>query len=41
MTAIEQEFGAVGILVNNAGITRDNLAMRMKKPNGMRSSTPT
>lgn len=28
--AVEKEFGAVGILVNNAGITRDNLAMRMK-----------
>ncbi len=28
---IEREFGAVGILVNNAGITRDNLAMRMKE----------
>ncbi len=28
--AIEKKFGAVGILVNNAGITRDNLAMRMK-----------
>jgi 3-oxoacyl-[acyl-carrier protein] reductase len=28
--AIEKRFGAVGILVNNAGITRDNLAMRMK-----------
>ncbi len=27
---ISQRFGAVGILVNNAGITRDNLAMRMK-----------
>jgi len=27
---IEKEFGAIGILVNNAGITRDNLAMRMK-----------
>ncbi|HUX23787.1 MAG TPA: 3-oxoacyl-ACP reductase FabG [Burkholderiales bacterium] len=27
---IEKEFGAVGILVNNAGITQDNLAMRMK-----------
>ncbi len=27
---IEKAFGAVGILVNNAGITRDNLAMRMK-----------
>ncbi|MCK6412060.1 MAG: 3-oxoacyl-ACP reductase FabG [Azonexus sp.] len=24
-----KEFGAIGILVNNAGITRDNLAMRM------------
>ena len=27
---IEKEFGAVAILVNNAGITRDNLLMRMK-----------
>ncbi|MGF1645228.1 MAG: 3-oxoacyl-ACP reductase FabG [Thiotrichales bacterium] len=28
--AINQRFGAVTILVNNAGITRDNLLMRMK-----------
>lgn len=27
---IEKEFASVSILVNNAGITRDNLAMRMK-----------
>ena len=27
---IGKEFGAIGILVNNAGITRDNLLMRMK-----------
>lgn len=27
---IQKEFGAVGILVNNAGITQDQLAMRMK-----------
>ena len=27
---IEKRFGAVSTLVNNAGITRDNLAMRMK-----------
>ena len=27
---IEKRFGAVTILINNAGITRDNLAMRMK-----------
>jgi len=27
---IQQEFGAVTILVNNAGITQDQLAMRMK-----------
>lgn len=27
---IQKEFGDVGILVNNAGITRDNLLMRMK-----------
>ncbi|MDR1849982.1 MAG: 3-oxoacyl-ACP reductase FabG [Zoogloeaceae bacterium] len=31
LTAIEKEFSAApGILVNNAGITSDNLAMRMK-----------
>jgi 3-oxoacyl-[acyl-carrier protein] reductase len=28
--AVQDEFGAVTILVNNAGITRDNLLMRMK-----------
>jgi 3-oxoacyl-[acyl-carrier protein] reductase len=28
---IRSEFGEVGILVNNAGITRDNLLMRMKE----------
>lgn len=28
--AIADEFGAVTVLVNNAGITRDNLMMRMK-----------
>ncbi|AVR88520.1 3-oxoacyl-ACP reductase FabG [Thauera aromatica] len=27
---VEKRFGAIAILVNNAGITRDNLAMRMK-----------
>ena len=27
---VEKEYGAVTILVNNAGITRDNLLMRMK-----------
>jgi 3-oxoacyl-[acyl-carrier protein] reductase len=27
---VEEKFGVIGILVNNAGITRDNLAMRMK-----------
>lgn len=30
LAGLEKEFGPVGILVNNAGITRDNLAMRMK-----------
>ena len=30
MDAIKERFGAPGILVNNAGITRDNLLMRMK-----------
>ncbi|KIA82061.1 3-oxoacyl-ACP reductase FabG [Chromobacterium amazonense] len=29
--AVEKEFGAVAVLVNNAGITRDNLLMRMKE----------
>src|SRR6185369_8444059 len=28
--AIAREFGAISILVNNAGITRDQLLMRMK-----------
>jgi 3-oxoacyl-[acyl-carrier protein] reductase len=28
--AVIKEFGSLSILVNNAGITRDNLAMRMK-----------
>ena len=28
--SIRKEFGDIGILVNNAGITRDNLALRMK-----------
>jgi 3-oxoacyl-[acyl-carrier protein] reductase len=28
--AIQEEFGDIAILVNNAGITRDNLALRMK-----------
>jgi len=30
ISGIEQRYGSVSILVNNAGITRDNLAMRMK-----------
>ncbi len=30
VSAVEKAHGAVNILVNNAGITRDNLAMRMK-----------
>ena len=30
MDSLVQTFGGVQILVNNAGITRDNLAMRMK-----------
>jgi 3-oxoacyl-[acyl-carrier protein] reductase len=30
LAAIEKDFGAVTILVNNAGITRDNLLLRMK-----------
>jgi 3-oxoacyl-[acyl-carrier protein] reductase len=30
VAAIEKEFGAVSILVNNAGVTQDNLLLRMK-----------
>jgi 3-oxoacyl-[acyl-carrier protein] reductase len=30
LDSIQQQFGAIGILVNNAGITRDNLLMRMR-----------
>jgi 3-oxoacyl-[acyl-carrier protein] reductase len=30
LDSIQKQFGAIGILVNNAGITRDNLLMRMK-----------
>ena len=30
LDAVERDFGVPTILVNNAGITRDNLAMRMK-----------
>ncbi len=30
LAAIQQQWGEVGILVNNAGVTRDNLLMRMK-----------
>ncbi len=30
ISEIEKKYGPVSILVNNAGITRDNLAMRMK-----------
>lgn len=29
--AVQSEYGGLGILVNNAGITRDNLLMRMKE----------
>lgn len=28
---IEKEFGAIWVLVNNAGVTQDNLALRMKE----------
>ncbi len=31
LAAITEQFGAVSILVNNAGITRDTLVMRMKE----------
>ena len=28
--SVQKEFGDIAVLVNNAGITRDNLALRMK-----------
>ena len=31
LDAIAEKFGAIAVLVNNAGITRDNLLMRMKE----------
>lgn len=31
VTLVDKDVGAISILVNNAGITRDNLAMRMKE----------
>lgn len=31
MKAITEEFGPIAVLVNNAGITKDNLMMRMKE----------
>jgi 3-oxoacyl-[acyl-carrier protein] reductase len=31
VTAVQQQWGEISILVNNAGITRDNLLMRMKE----------
>lgn len=31
VAGVEKEYGAVGILVNNAGVTHDNLAIRMKE----------
>ncbi|MFT5259764.1 MAG: 3-oxoacyl-[acyl-carrier protein] reductase [Saprospiraceae bacterium] len=31
LAAINEKYGAISILVNNAGITRDNLLMRMKE----------
>jgi 3-oxoacyl-[acyl-carrier protein] reductase len=30
LSAVQNEFGAPSVLVNNAGITKDNLLMRMK-----------
>jgi len=30
LTSIEAEFGTVSVLVNNAGVTRDNISLRMK-----------
>lgn len=30
LSQIESEFGSVNVLVNNAGVTRDNIALRMK-----------
>jgi 3-oxoacyl-[acyl-carrier protein] reductase len=40
MASINERFGAPLILVNNAGITRDNILMRMKEDEWPMSSTP-
>ena len=39
--AIAKEFGGLHVLVNNAGITRDTLAMRMKDDDWDAWWTPT
>ena len=31
ISAVSEQYGAISVLVNNAGITRDNLLMRMKE----------
>jgi NAD(P)-dependent dehydrogenase (short-subunit alcohol dehydrogenase family) len=36
LSTIAKEFGAIAILVNNAGITRDNLPCEWAMMNGMR-----
>ena len=36
-----KEFGRIDILVNNAGVTRDGLALRMKRTTGPPCSRPT
>ena len=38
---VVSQFGSLDVLVNNAGITRDNLLMRMKNMNGMMLSILT
>lgn len=34
LAAIQEQFGTTSILINNAGITRDNLMLRMKTTSG-------
>ncbi|SUL34696.1 3-oxoacyl-[acyl-carrier protein] reductase [Staphylococcus aureus] len=38
---VVSQFGSLDVLVNNAGITRDNLLMRMKEQSGMMLLTQT
>ena len=41
MSGIREDLGDPLVLINNAGITQDNILMRMKRTSGSRLSTRT